>query len=738
MCAGRGRGGARGRGDRGRHPDRSVLRRPDRAGIVIEDDEGDGVIHIVADGVTVRFEEGSVLRGAPAGTPGDELAGVGIRIEGVEGVSLRGVEVHGYKVNVSATGADGLVVDGADLSGAYRQRLRSTPEREDLRDWLRPHENDANEWVSSFGAALAIEESDGVTVRRVRVRGSQNGIILDEVNESDVYDNDCSFLSGWGLAMWRSSRNTVSRNAFDFCIRGHEEGVYNRGQDSAGILMFEQCNENFIVENSCTHSGDGIFGFGGREAIGQVEPRGGVQIDYADAGCNDNKFMRNDLSFCSAHGFEMTFSENNLFARNRVEGNGICGVWGGYSSDTRYMENYFARNGSLAYGDERGGINIEHGSRNVIVENTFENNRVGVRLWWDDDKELLALPGVEAGYRGVAGNRVTGNTFVMTPGHPFELGEGEQLLGIQLQLPLGDEFHTNLLVPNRFEIEGVVGERVVSEGPPALKMHAETDRFSLPVIRALGDTVPIGAREHLRGRAAIVMGEWGPWDHEGVFVRRIAGRGPEHVYEFRGVGERRPMPTRWPDDGVAVSSEFVGEDVARVTITSTRPGAHAYELEIEHPGGVAAISGCLVAAEWEAKFWGWSSDPIAAEAAWRAEAEGVEPIHVSELNMAFASGGPGAVVPRLAGEAPGAELFGLIATSTIPLDAGRWRVRTLSDDGVRVIVDGETIIERWNIHGPTEDAAVFTIDEKREVGFVVEYFENDGYATLRVDIEPAD
>ena len=56
------------------------------------------------------------------------------------------------------------------------------------------------------------------------VRRGQNGLILDRVDHAKIYDNDCSFLSGWGLAMWRSCDNSIARNAFDFCVRGHSEG----------------------------------------------------------------------------------------------------------------------------------------------------------------------------------------------------------------------------------------------------------------------------------------------------------------------------------------------------------------------------------------------------------------------------------------------------------------------------------------------------------------------------------
>jgi len=149
---------------------------------------------------------------------------------------------------------------------------------DDGHDWLRPHDNDAGEWAARYGAGLVVERSDAVTIRRCRARRVQNGVILDRVGGARVHDNDLSFLSGWGLALWRSSDNVISRNALDFCVRGYSHGVYNRGQDSAGLLMFEQCSRNLVAFNSITHGGDGVFAFAGREALGEgggADPPGG-------------------------------------------------------------------------------------------------------------------------------------------------------------------------------------------------------------------------------------------------------------------------------------------------------------------------------------------------------------------------------------------------------------------------------------------------------------------------------
>ncbi|NJN14463.1 MAG: hypothetical protein HC813_02190 [Planctomycetes bacterium] len=76
---------------------------------------------------------------------------------------------------------------------------------------------------------------------------------------------DASFNSGWGIALWRSSGNLVQGNRFDWCVRGYSHGIYDRGQDSAGILVFEQSSGNRFLWNSATHGGDGFFLYAGHE-----------------------------------------------------------------------------------------------------------------------------------------------------------------------------------------------------------------------------------------------------------------------------------------------------------------------------------------------------------------------------------------------------------------------------------------------------------------------------------------
>lgn len=714
---------------------------------IIPDANNDGVIHVGADGITIDFADAAPLRGADIATPGNTLRGIGIALHRHHHVTLRNLHVHGYKVGVLASEADFLTIEQADLSDNYRQRLQSTPAREDSSDWLFPHDNDERQWVTQHGAALCVERSNNVTIRNLLVRRGQNGIILDRVNSSRIYDNDCSFLSGWGLAMWRSSENTITRNALDFCVRGHSEGVYNRGQDSAGILCFEQCNSNVFAENSATHGGDGFFGFAGKEAIGERPP------DLADfystpRGCDANTFVRNDFSFAAAHGLELTFSHRNIIASNRFVENAICGIWGGYSRDTLIYDNTFTGNGGMAYGLERGAINIEHGSENVIVKNRFLNNLCGVHLWWDDDGKLLNLAGVKLTYAGVSRNVIAANAFEINADHPFKdkRHANSKMIGTQVRNVGGKGKVENnvyakntvkLNVPNAVEMEVATPFREVND-------EFDIDAAArLPKIEVLGNTNPVGARANLAGRQHIVMDDWGPWDHQSPMIRKGSSEDDAIVYEIRGVlgaitatdigaGATRTL------NGPAAASEPA---MLRIPIT---PGINAYEVKIEAGAWSQVVRGTTVRADWKCTFFSWDepSDPRKDLEAWRALGKAAT-AHVTRpaLDLAFANGGPADLPFAKSLDAkgwPSRDHFGTIARTKLNLPAGTWRFVTTSDDGIRVRVNDKPIIDNWTWHAPTRDEGTFVQAKAGEVEIVVEHFEIDGYATLKLDIEWAE
>lgn len=706
--------------------------------LVLADEDGDGAIRIEGNGLFVDFT-GARLEGAPAGTDPDQMVGTGVFIRG-KNITVKGLDVSGYKVGIHAVESEGLVLVGCDVSDNFAQRLKSTPAAEDSSDWLYPHDNDQRQWATHYGAGILVERSDDIIVESCRARRTQNGLILDRVNESRIYDNDFSFLSGWGIAMWRSCRNTICRNQTDFCVRGYSHGIYNRGQDSAGILMFEQCQENVIAQNSATHGGDGFFGFAGNEALGAVPPPND-DFDYKYQGNRRNIITMNDFSFAAAHGIEMTFSVGNKFIDNRLKENAICGIWAGYSKASIIESNRIIRNGFPGAGIEHGGVNIEHGTENRIIRNTFKGNRCGVHLWWDADEHLIHLPWCEVNGHESTDNYILQNTF-----------EGEPV-AIRLRNTLATE-----ILDNRYEDVGTILETddmmQVATAPVVMPSPEK------PGVELFGKQRTLLARRHLEGRENIVLGEWGPYDHESPLLHRVADRRTDRgrVQVWRVFGATlvtadaasesevlvEPVPGEVPEGAGPLALAPPGE----ILVSAPLGGFAAYRLRAtvqpldENAAPVVLeAEGFLLSTTWNARAFRYETDPRTDLEAWHAEAADAIPFTVSDLALRFGGAGPSQIPgapDALVAAALDGNHFGILASTEVSLPAGKWRIATTSDDGIRVWVDDALVIDDWTHHAPTPHEVELEFAEAGAHTVRVEYFELDGHAELRVGFEAVD
>ena len=694
--------------------------------------EGDAPVLLIEgrdDGTRVEVDLGGGVLIGGTGKP-HEHAGTGILIRG-RNVTLRNGTIRGFKVGVRAIDCDGLILEDLVVSDNHAQRLRSKPWAEDSSDWLFPHRNDDDEWAKEHGAGIAVRNAHGAVIRRITSHRTQNGILLDRVRDSQVYDNDCSFLSGWGIAMWRSSGNTICRNSLDFCIRGYSHGVYNRGQDSAGLLMFEQCSDNIVALNSATHGGDGIFGFAGREALGEA-PKADAAADWHKGrGNNRNMFLANDLSFAAAHGLEITFSFGNIVARNRFESNAICGVWGGYSRDTVVAGNTFVGNGRVMQGSERGGINMEHAQRTVVHGNGFENEPVGVRFWTDADEHLAKLPWARTNGMGAASNIVAANTFNAVD-NALELVAAKETL-----------FAGNTVVGGKVAIADE-GSTDTQEEATAPARAGPTDAEIDPVIARLpGERQAVGLRSSLRGREKIVMLEHGPYAWETPIVVQTTPGIARVQFKAYGLIEVESA------DVIGRGPLFagVGADAQTIEVASSQSGFVApFTVQArDQLRKLAKAKGLLAPGQWATKVFtlDGGAAPLAAvptrDAFLARAAEEPRELELRELALDFRGRAPREVIdhqdaPLLSAEG---SRFGLVSRSPFRFPPGRYSVVVESDDGIRVRIDGETVIERWDIHAPTIDRHEFEVAEMRELAFEVEYFQNTGHSTLRVWFEEA-
>ncbi|MEO7453380.1 MAG: right-handed parallel beta-helix repeat-containing protein, partial [Fimbriimonadales bacterium] len=321
------------------------------------DDGTKAAITIEGNGITVDFN-GATLEGTPQRTEPDQRKGTGIIVRG-SNVTIKNLKVRGYRHGLIAREVPNLRIFDSDFSYNWKQRLASTVEREDAADWMSFHQNEKDEWLQ-FGEGIYLRDCDKFEVKNCTITGGQSGLMVTQCDGGKIWNNNFSFLSALGLGMYRSSNNTVMHNNIDWCVRGFSYGVYNRGQDSAGILVYEQSNRNTFAYNSVTHGGDGFFLWAGQ-----------TTMDTGKGGCNDNLLYGNDFSHAPTNGIEATFSRNKFINNLLME----CwhGIWGGYSYDSEVIGNVFA------YNEEA--IAWEHGQDNKVLANRFYRNNEDMVIW---------------------------------------------------------------------------------------------------------------------------------------------------------------------------------------------------------------------------------------------------------------------------------------------------------------------------------------------------------------------
>lgn len=669
------------------------------------DSLGQPVIIIEGNDLELDFTEVQLIGNDDPRQP-DSYTGVGILVRNSRNVTLKNLNIRGYKVALMAENVDSLRVLHSDFSYNYRPRLYSRWERENLVDWLSYHQNEADEWLR-YGAGIYLKNCDGARVDHCIITQNQNALLMTGCNDSRISNNTFHFNSGLGIGMYRSSRNQVLHNRLDWNVRGYSHNVYQRGQDSAGILCYEQSNDNVFAYNSATHSGDGFFLWAGE-----------TTMETGDGGCNDNLIYANDFSYAPTNGVEVTFSRNRIIG-NRME---ECryGVWGGYSWETEIIGNTIT--------DSQYGVAIEHGQDNTISYNLLENDTVGIQLWQREQQPA------DWGYAQARDIRsrdynITGNQFVAVR-QPFSVDNTSpgQLID--------NEFYRSPLPASGlgagWEVNGnFIGTRVRPDS--AISIDA-LDLPGLPQVlpQAQDVKLPIG---HPRGRRYILINEWGPYNfeyptvwlrdiQEGEYIflllgpngnwKAVDGTGFLSIVPKTGTFPATVRASRAADNQeLALQFEFIGEAFTDQFGREHRRGApfsfsfHRFEPNID----------------WEVKWYAYSdaTDPLDQYAQFQMlkKQRPLKRDTVKELDFRW-WGAPGENVP--------ADHFATFAAVTLTVNPAEYQLVFTSDDGLRVFLDGELVIDHWEVHEAAIDTV--TLDLGGEHQLEIEHYDAGGMATL--------
>ncbi|HET9368642.1 MAG TPA: right-handed parallel beta-helix repeat-containing protein, partial [Vicinamibacterales bacterium] len=409
-------------------------------------------------------------------------------------------------------------------------------------------------------------------------------------------------------------------------------------------------------------------------------------------------------------GIEATFSRNRFIA-NRIED---CwhGVWGGYSFDSLFARNRFARNTEA--------IAIEHGQNIRIAGNTFKDDDTAIRLWAN------ATQDPNWGYPKARDTRsrnyvIDGNTF---DGHKT----GLKVMRTDGLTETGNRW-ANVASVAEIGVDSrdvKLAARVAPEPPPDVSAPP-------PIAGAIDAMLPEGAR---RGRETIIVDEWGPYDFKSPKLWPV-GKLTDRPLKLRVLGPEGTWRVRWVT-GAAIDRQS-GSVPGELTLTMKDRGTDvALQLEYVgaevvtprgrvHPqGSPIAVSFTLFEpdADWAVDAWTFpaDADPISAPDAFQARLRQppARRLRLPRLDLMSSR----AILPDLPNDR-----IALRAETRVDLPRGEYDLIAISDDGIRVWVDDVLEIDRWSVHESVVDRVPIAAGRHR---IRIEYFEATGWAELQV------
>ena len=664
------------------------------------------LLTIRGNGITVDFNLAN-LHGSNDKQLPNQFYGLAILIEG-NNITLKNAHINGYKIAVMAKNCKNLRIINSNFSYNYKQHLQSNWLNEDVSDWMSYHHNEQDEWLR-YGAGLYLKDCKQFTIAKNTITDGQCGLLMVRCEKGTVSDNNFSFNSGLGIGMYRSSNNNILHNQLDFNVRGYSHGFYYRGQDSGGILVFEQCNENVFAYNSATHSGDGFFLWAGQ-----------TTMDKGTGGCNDNYIYQNDFSYAPTNGVELTFSKNHII--NNIINECDHGIWGGYSWETSINGNTFHKN--------RIGIAIEHGQHNNISFNNFDSNReAGIKLW---ARKLQPSDWVYA-------------QKIDTRSQYYDIGENKfnnEKNGIDLTLTEHITLYKNGFSNTQLPIKKDSSVQALILDPVTL---FDTTGSLPPIIgKWKNKSIPKGNFPY--GKNQIKMTEWGPYNfkYPYLFLKKIDSNkkyyfdvlGPEGEWTItnsKDMGNSSCRNGHFPQELIVEKS---GEDL-QLQLTYTGK-AFVNQFGVPQPANTTFQFGFrdyTPTIHWEVNWYKWTTDkdPNKMEEAIKNITENDSPFKTTQTNTLNYTwwGAVGKQLP--------ADSFITVANAIVDLKKGTYRIGLTADDLVRVYVDGKRIIDYWDAgkYIFDEDAhheAIIELEGKHAIR--IEHVENAGYATLIFQLQP--
>lgn len=297
----------------------------------IPDQGNDGLIQI-------NDKENIIIEGDGVAADGTNYGGYVFKINNSNNIEIRDFDlIKKYFYAVYITNSDHISIHGNNFS--YN--------RVDSAGWISIWTN----YQQALGGGVMMYSTQFGQLYDNEMKYQNDGVALYECDSIIIHDNDLSWNTSFGIRMYFTDLCDIQDNNCS-----HVNRPYTDPSDCAAILMLVS-NNNYVVHNDFTYSGDGIF-------LGQFQ--------YSQIP-NNNYFAYNECSYSPHNAIEATFADGNVYIGN------ICnyshyGFWLGYSFNSIVDSNE-------VIGNQESGIAIDRGYKNHIRNNVISENPTGIRLW---------------------------------------------------------------------------------------------------------------------------------------------------------------------------------------------------------------------------------------------------------------------------------------------------------------------------------------------------------------------
>ncbi|UYZ40467.1 MAG: right-handed parallel beta-helix repeat-containing protein [Candidatus Methanospirare jalkutatii] len=217
--------------------------------------------------------------------------------------------------------------------------------------------NISNNWGGIYLVYSNNNSISGNNISSNNIHGIYLGSSSNDIITGNTMTNNGIIIDGDKLQHWNThiiENNTVNGKPIYY----FKNKIGGKVPEDAGQVILANCT-GIIIENLT------------------VTNAGGIELGFS----SQNTIKNNNVSSNNYNGIYLYSSSNNSISGNNILNNGVGGIYLSHSSNNSIHSNSFINNGNaIPPSPGYAGIGVKSSNKNLIKDNIFEDNNVGIFL----------------------------------------------------------------------------------------------------------------------------------------------------------------------------------------------------------------------------------------------------------------------------------------------------------------------------------------------------------------------